>query len=475
MKDAGTGNIQYLSYGYDADNNVTSVTDNVTPGWTQGASYTNADQLSFASGPYGVVSTIKYNSGGNWTKYDTTTFTPQTASNRINKIGSATMAYDSAGHMTTGPSTSTMTYNKAGQQATATVFGSTTTNVYDGFGWRVTAQTGTGPTITQTYDQAGHYLERSAHDVSTDYVWLDGIPVAAINPSSAAVSALHTNILGAPVKATSAAQASVWTSYYAPCGVAGISGATITQDLRYPGMVSVSGSNFLNNGYRDNLTQDCAYMEPDLAGFLGGTNRYTYAANNPLTNTDRLGLADDPDPKAENETPEELQEEYFGPLLKNGPNLETENAPLPTESGSSVASPDVQEFVRDLMEENSPTNPPGMQCTVRPTQAFNAARTAPLLRAASVPDRGGYTVAGRSLTKHGVGARLGNSLFPPAEGNPATINQTAQSIVEDIISNPNSTVQNSYRGRLGATIEITAPNGQGVVYDASGNFLFFKE
>jgi RHS repeat-associated protein len=296
IKDTGTGgNIQYSSYGYDASNNVTSVTDHVTPGWTQGASYTNADQLSFASGPYGVVSTIKYDSGGNWTKYDTSTFTPQTTSNRINKINAASMAYDSAGHMTTGPSTSTMTYNKAGQQATATVFGSTGTNIYDGFGWRVTAQTGTGPTITQTYDQAGHYLERSAHDVSTDYVWLDGLPVAAIKPSTTAViSALHTNNLGAPVKATSAAQASVWTAYYAPCGVAGVSGATITQDLRYPGMVAVSGSNFLNNGYRDNLTQDCAYMEPDLIGQAGGTNRYTYAANNPLTNVDPRGLLPEP-------------------------------------------------------------------------------------------------------------------------------------------------------------------------------------
>ena len=31
VKDVGTGNIQYLSYGYDADNNVHTVTDNVTP------------------------------------------------------------------------------------------------------------------------------------------------------------------------------------------------------------------------------------------------------------------------------------------------------------------------------------------------------------------------------------------------------------------------------------------------------------
>jgi hypothetical protein len=82
---------------------------------------------------------------------------------------------------------------------------------------------------------------------------------AAINPSSAAVSALHTNNIGAPVKATSAAQASVWTSYYAPCGVAGISGATITQDLRYPGVVAVSGSNFMNRRSLRSFRKRCDY------------------------------------------------------------------------------------------------------------------------------------------------------------------------------------------------------------------------
>ncbi len=40
VKDAATAsNVQYLSYGYDADNNITGITDNVTPGDTQGFQY----------------------------------------------------------------------------------------------------------------------------------------------------------------------------------------------------------------------------------------------------------------------------------------------------------------------------------------------------------------------------------------------------------------------------------------------------
>jgi RHS repeat-associated protein len=96
-------------------------------------------------------------------------------------------------------------------------------------------------------------------------------------------------------------------------------------------------------------------------------------------------------------------------------------------------------------------------------------------RAAAAADRGGYTKAGRSLTKHGAGARPGNSKFPTATGNPQQINQTAQNIVDDILTNPGTIVTNSYRGRFGNTIEYTAPDGRGLVFKASGEFLFFKE
>jgi hypothetical protein len=107
------------------------------------------------------------------------------------------------------------------------------------------------------------------------------------------------------------------------------------------------------------------------------------------------------------------------------------------------------------------------------------AKTTPSLdelsKAASVADRGGLTAAGRSLTKHGAGARSGNSPFPAAKGNPATINQTAQNVVDDILTTPGSTIQNGNRGRFGPTLEVTAPDGRGIVYDANGKFLFFKQ
>ena len=98
-----------------------------------------------------------------------------------------------------------------------------------------------------------------------------------------------------------------------------------------------------------------------------------------------------------------------------------------------------------------------------------------LSRAAGAIDKSGFTAAGRSLTKHGAGARPGNSLFPAARGNPAAINRQAQDIVDDILTNPNTKVINSQRGRFGNTIEYIAPDGRGVVFDSNGKFLFFRE
>jgi len=107
--------------------------------------------------------------------------------------------------------------------------------------------------------------------------------------------------------------------------------------------------------------------------------------------------------------------------------------------------------------------------------ARNYSQVDRLSRAAAAADRGGFTKAGRSLTKHGVGARTGNSKFPPAKGSPTQINRIAQEQVDDILTNPGTTIKHSHKGRFGPTIEYTAPDGRGIVFKANGEFLFFKE
>ncbi len=100
----------------------------------------------------------------------------------------------------------------------------------------------------------------------------------------------------------------------------------------------------------------------------------------------------------------------------------------------------------------------------------------PFSEAAKVSKYGDeLSVAGHSLTKHGQGARTGNSLFPPASGNRKQISEQAQDIVDDILTTPGTRVTQSYRARFGDTIEFSAPDGRGVVFDSNRRFLSLKE
>jgi len=126
-------------------------------------------------------------------------------------------------------------------------------------------------------------------------------------------------------------------------------------------------------------------------------------------------------------------------------------------------------------EANRVLNDPGVQF------AMNTVGIAPLYNtirasAAAASSKAGFTKAGHSLTKHGLGKRPGNALFSAPKGNSSQINKQAQDIIDDILSNPGTTATKGYRPRFGGeVIEVSAPDGRGLVLDTKGNFLFFKE
>jgi hypothetical protein len=95
-----------------------------------------------------------------------------------------------------------------------------------------------------------------------------------------------------------------------------------------------------------------------------------------------------------------------------------------------------------------------------------------LSQAASAADRGGLTAAGRALQKHG--GREG-SAFPPAKGNPASINNQGQDVVDDILMSPGATTTARNHARYGDVIEVRAPDGRGVRYDANGKLMGLLE
>ena len=89
-------------------------------------------------------------------------------------------------------------------------------------------------------------------------------------------------------------------------------------------------------------------------------------------------------------------------------------------------------------------------------------------RAAGAADRNGLTQAGRALQKHGD--RPG-SAFPQTKGGPGKLNPAGQDIVDDVLTTPGSV---NKPNRFGG-VDVTAPDGRGVRYDANGKMMGFLE
>ena len=92
--------------------------------------------------------------------------------------------------------------------------------------------------------------------------------------------------------------------------------------------------------------------------------------------------------------------------------------------------------------------------------------------AAQPSNRQGYTKAGTAL--HKKTNRAGTS-FPPVKGDPAAINAQAQTIVDEILTNPESVVTEWNTARYGPVLDIQPPGGRGVRYTTNNEFITFLE
>jgi RHS repeat-associated protein len=257
---------------------------------TQTLGYDHMERLLTAvsgTGGYGSLS-YTYDNNSNRLTSGATTYTIASTSNRLSSVGATSIGYTTTGNMN-AIGTNTMTYNKANQLATATVSGTASTYTYDAFGLRQKTVVGAGTPSIQQYDEGGNQLTETNSGVETDYVYLDGVPIAAIQPAAATISYIHADRMGTPQKATNAAKTSVWSTTYQPFGATGTVTSSITQNLRLPGQ-HADATGYSHNGYRNYYTSYGRYLESDPIGLGGGTNTYGYAYANPSRYSDRLGL-----------------------------------------------------------------------------------------------------------------------------------------------------------------------------------------
>ena len=148
------------------------------------------------------------------------------------------------------------------------------------------------PSAVDIYHLNGHLLTESSHaaTVETDYAYMGGMPLAAIQPAAATISALHTDNIGTVQRATNAAKTIVWTGNYTPA--APVTPTTsITMNLRLLGQYA-DGTSYNHNGFRDlapsvfpgYIQSDPLGIAPWLQSPSQGPNTYPSANGNPIIN-----------------------------------------------------------------------------------------------------------------------------------------------------------------------------------------------
>jgi RHS repeat-associated protein len=107
---------------------------------------------------------------------------------------------------------------------------------------------------------------------------------------------IHGDHLGTPQRVTDEAGQVVWSASYLPFGEATVdedpdgNGVAYELNLRFPGQYYDAETGLHYNYFRDYDPGIGRYLESDPIGLAGGLNTFAYAGNNPVTETDPLGL-----------------------------------------------------------------------------------------------------------------------------------------------------------------------------------------
>ncbi|MCU7935956.1 MAG: hypothetical protein KZQ99_13920 [Candidatus Thiodiazotropha sp. (ex Dulcina madagascariensis)] len=110
-------------------------------------------------------------------------------------------------------------------------------------------------------------------------------------PEAGTLAYLHTDHLGAVVKATDGNQAIIWDAQRRPFGERTVTTARIAMPLGFPGQYFDQESNNYYNYFLDYDPTTGRYLQSDPIGLEGGLNTYVYVGLNPLNIIDIYGLS----------------------------------------------------------------------------------------------------------------------------------------------------------------------------------------
>lgn len=170
---------------------------------------------------------------------------------------------------------------------------------YDGLGLRVRKSATvpvSGVDRTFVHDEAGLLLGEYG-DVTRDYIWWDGVPVATVDTVSGVgtVTYLVADGTGTPRAAVNAAGTLVWSWAAVGNGFGeslpkSAGGSTYVLPLRFAGQYFDAETGLHHNNHRTYEPATGRFLETDPLAQVGGESPFDYAGNSPLMRTDALGL-----------------------------------------------------------------------------------------------------------------------------------------------------------------------------------------
>lgn len=292
--------VQGLTFGYNANDDITGITDSISASNTQTLGYDNLNRLTSAvsgTGGYGSL-TYGYDADGNRTSLingaGTATYTLDTLSNQLDSISGATTATYSYNAIGALDNDGTNQYVYADTERLDTVTNISTsatvaTYVYNGLGQRTGKTTSAGTSLF-VYDESGNLLGEydASGNLVQEHIWLNSMPIGVIN--STALYYVQTDQLNTPRIVTNTSHNIVWSWKSDPFGINAPSGS-LTYNLRFLGQYHDVESGRSYNSTRDYDASIARYIESDSIGLHGGINTYEYVLGNPIGLIDKHGTA----------------------------------------------------------------------------------------------------------------------------------------------------------------------------------------